>query len=116
MAAPAVLGYADSDAAVAHRIIGPLIVTFSVIAWWEETRLAGHANLLTGLALIVVPLLFGFDRVVALNSIGFGVVVAILSVIRGTYRPETFGGGWSVLWKPDKMPQPADRPDGKRTN
>lgn len=103
MAAPVVLGYAEHNAAVAHRIIGPLIVTFAVIAWWEETRLAGHANLVVGLALIMVPAFLGVSMAAIINSIGIGVVVAILSLIRGTYRPETFGGGWSVLWNEDKL-------------
>lgn len=116
MAAPAVLGFAETTAAPAYRIIGPLIVSFAVVAWWEETRPVGQANLLTGLALLVVPFVLGFGMVALVNSMVVGVAVAALSRVWGTYRPETFGGGWSVLWNTERLekyskpahPPPAD--------
>jgi hypothetical protein len=115
MVAPAVLGYTGTALSTAHRIIGPLIVTFAVIAWWEETRLAGHANVLTGVALIIVPLLIGSGTGALINSIVVGVVVAALALVRGTYRPETFGGGWSVLWYTDRLPRSGKPHDEQHT-
>jgi hypothetical protein len=103
MVSPAVLGFAGTSAAPAYRIIGPLIVSFAVVAWWEETRPVGRANLLTGLALIVVPFVMEFGMVALVNSLVVGVAVAALSQVWGTYRPETFGGGWSALWNTERL-------------
>jgi hypothetical protein len=60
------------------------------VAWWEETRPVGQANVLTGLALIIVPFVLGFGTVALIHSIVAGVAVLALARVWGTYRPETF--------------------------
>lgn len=105
MAAPAVLGFVGTPIETAHYIIGPIIVSFAVIAWWEETRPAGRVNVLTGLALVVVPFLIGAGMAATVNSVLVGSVVMVLAFRLSDYHPEKFGGGWSVLWQPDRLQQ-----------
>lgn len=96
MAAPAVLGY-GVPAETSDRIVGPLIATFAVVAWWEATRGARWANLPLGLWLIASPWILGYDSLsITLHSMMAGAVVAGLSTIRGTVN-QRFGGGWRAL-------------------
>lgn len=103
MASPSILNYTGGAAAIDHRIVGPLVVSFAVIAWWEITRPARWVNLPLGLWLIISPLVFRFDDTESINSIVVGVLVALLTLVRGTYRTERFGGGWLSLWHPDVL-------------
>lgn len=98
MAAPAVLGY-DSPAADNDRIFGPAIATFAIVAWWETTRAVARWNLPLGLWLIAAPWILGYSATAAtVNSMAVGLLVAVLSLVMGTFRPERFGGGWSAIW------------------
>ncbi len=100
MAAPAIFGYTNSVAATNQRIIGPIVVSFAVIAIWEETRPARKVNLLMGIALVLSPLLIAsYGMLPTIISVTAGVLIALFSLVQGTYRPERFGGGWSVLWE-----------------
>ncbi len=99
MAAPAVLGYA-APAQTNDRIIGPVIATFAIVAWWEATRPAGRWNLPLGIWLLLAPWVLGYGGTTAIvHSLVVGALVAGLSLVRGQYRPEKFGGGWSALWQ-----------------
>ena len=60
-----------------------------------ETRRRAQMILLGALALAVI--IVAVTAVV--NSLVVGLLVAGLSLVRGQYRPEKFGGGWSVLWQ-----------------
>lgn len=100
MAAPTVLGYTDTVAATNHRIVGPIVVSFAVIAMWEATRPVHWVNLPLGIWLLISPLVFGgYGSAPLINSVVVGALVAVCALVRGTYRPERYGGGWSVLWK-----------------
>lgn len=97
MAAPAVLDY-GVPAQTNDRIVGPVIATFAIVAWWEATRVVRLWNLPVGLWLIVAPWILGYGTLPALNSLGVGVLVMGLACVRGTVEG-TFGGGWSALWR-----------------
>lgn len=97
MAAPSVLGYAgiatDND-----HIVGPVIATFAMIAWWECTRPVRLWNIPLGAWLIVAPWVLGYnDNQILLNSSLVGILVILFSTFRGKVEG-TFGGGWSSLW------------------
>lgn len=96
MAAPDALGYGD-PARTNDHIIGPLIVSFAMIATSEVTHSARWVNVLLGLWLAVAPLL-GYPFRIAMHSVVIGLVVAACSLVRGTIKDHV-GGGWSVLWK-----------------
>ena len=97
LAAPAVLGYGD-PARTNDRIVGPLAASLAAIAVWEVTRPLRWANLAFGLWLLAAPWLLNYETTATVNSTLTGVLFAALSLVRGTYRPERFGGGWAALW------------------
>ena len=97
MAAPGVLGYGD-PARTNDHIIGPLIVSFAMIATSEVTRPVRWINVVLGLWLVVAPLWLGYAGHVRLHSIAIGLFVAALSCMRGQLH-ERIGGGWRVLWQ-----------------
>jgi hypothetical protein len=112
MAAPAILGY-SGPANTNQRIVGPIAVSFAVIACWEVTRQARWTNLVLGVWLIVAPLVLSHETSAGITSIASGVLLALFSLVRGRYRPERFGGGWSALWKRDALE--AKQTDNSRT-
>lgn len=98
MAAPAVLGY-GGPAATNDRIVGPLAVTFSLIAIWEATRGLRWGNLLLGLWLLAAPwLLDGFAPRAVLASLAAGALLAAFALVKGRIS-QRFGGGWAALWR-----------------
>lgn len=100
MAAPGVFGYANSTAAAVDRLVGPVVATFAIVAWWEHTRSVGRWNTVLGAWLVVSPWILGYASTAAtVNSMICGVPIAGLALVVGTYRPERFGGGWGALWK-----------------
>lgn len=96
MAAPAVLDY-GVPAQTNDRIVGPVIATFAIVAWWEATRAVRLWNLPVGVWLVLAPWVLGYGTLPTLNSLGVGVLVMGLACVRGTVEG-TFGGGWSALW------------------
>ncbi len=97
MAAPAVLGY--SGAAQANdRIVGPLVASCAIIAWWQITRGLRWLNVLLGAWLLLAPWVLGYQQSsTAINSMIAGAVIVALSLVKGkTDKP--FGGGWRALF------------------
>lgn len=100
MIAPPVLSY-GVPAQTNDRILGPVIATFAVVAWWEATRAVGHWNLPLGLWLLIAPWALGYETTIAIaNSLVVGALVAGLSLVRGSIEGR-YGGGWRALWRPD---------------
>lgn len=98
MAAPAVLGYGD-PADTNDRIVGPLAVTFAIIAIWEVTRALRWLNLALGLWLLAAPwLLGGYPADATVNSLAAGALLALFSLVRGKMQQE-YAGGWPSLWR-----------------
>lgn len=96
MAAPAILGYAGTDADV-HRIVGPVVASLAFVAMWDHVRPLRWANLSLAAALLVAPLVFDFAAVAIANGVAVAVALAALAFVRGDIEGE-FGGGWSALW------------------
>ena len=104
MASPAILGFSD-DKTIADNahIIGPLIASFSVIAWWEITRSVKYFNLLPALWLLLAPWILGYSQTTAIiNDMVIGAAVLGLSLVKGKVEG-TYGGGWTAIWKKDTL-------------
>lgn len=100
MAAPAVLGY-GGVASTNHRIVGPIVAAFAVIAIWEVTRSLRWINVPLGAWLVVAPLVLGYPALDALiNGLVVGLLIVAMATVRGNITQQ-FGGGWSVLWRSD---------------
>ena len=97
MAAPAILDYGGM-AAKNGRIVGPLAVSFGIIAISEATRPARWVNVPLAIWLLLAPWLFDYGTVPLLNSLGTGLALLPLAFVAGQIK-ERFGGGWSALWR-----------------
>ncbi|HJT81521.1 MAG TPA: SPW repeat protein [Chthoniobacterales bacterium] len=98
MAAPAVLN-SSASAATNDRIIGPVVASFSIIAMWQVTRSLRWLNLPLGVWLVMAPFALGYISTAAgWNSVGIGIVVAVLSFVPGSSK-HRLGGGWPSLWR-----------------
>jgi hypothetical protein len=94
MASPDVMGY-NGPARTNHHIVGPLLVSFGMIALAESMRSTRWVNVGLGLWLVVAPFILSYH---ALHSSILGTAIVGLSLIEGT-RTEKLGGGWPRLWK-----------------
>jgi hypothetical protein len=98
MVAPDLFNFGKTISTNGH-IIGPLLVTFSIIAMSESTRNVRMLNLPLGAWLLFAPWMFAYDTPAALISdYTVGVLTLILSLVK-LKRTKEFGGGWSSLWK-----------------
>lgn len=98
MIAPGIFQYSSAAADNGH-IAGPIIVTFSIVAIWEATRVVRKWNLPVGIWLLAAPWILGYDNTIAIISdMGVGVLVLIFASIQGKIT-QKFGGGWSSLWQ-----------------
>ncbi|WP_276499242.1 SPW repeat protein [Pontibacter litorisediminis] len=104
MASAAILGYNDIKIITDNEhIVGPVIASFAIVSWWEATRVVRLYNVPLGLWLLLAPWVLGYDNTTAtVNSMVVGALVTGLSFIKGKIE-ETYGGGWSALWKSDSM-------------
>jgi hypothetical protein len=89
MAAPTVLGLTSLSADVLH-VLGPVIVTVTVVATAEPVRAVRYLDLPLGLAVALVPWLTGVPVPQAVLVTLTGVAVAGLSLRRGQVR-QTYG-------------------------
>lgn len=99
MAAPAVLGY-GKPAATSDHIAGPLAATFACIAIWEVTRGVRWINVSIGVWVALAPWILGSSGAGQLNGVLTGIAIAGLSCLGGKIE-QSFGGGWSALWRSD---------------
>lgn len=105
MAAPAVEGYTGTGAADLHRITGPLIASFALVALWPATRELRWVNLVLGAITAAGPLLLAHPLRATLVGVitGIGVMAATPA---GGPDPDERGNGWAGLFptrgqKPD---------------
>ena len=83
MLSPGVLGI-NQPAADVDYIVGPLLITFSIISMSEVTRHLRFANIALGFTLLVTPVWAeGFSFIGAVNDVFFGVLVMVLSLRKG---------------------------------
>ena len=98
--APWLLGYGESASQNGY-IIGPVIITFSVVAYWEATRVVRKWNWPLAAWLLVAPWILDYNSDAAIISdMAIGIIVLVFSSVRGKIE-QGYGGGWSSLWKED---------------
>ena len=98
MSAPAVLGY-GVPAETNDHVVGPLVASFAIIAWWQVTRGLRWINVVLGLWLIAAPWVLGYSEWrVTINSMLAGGLIALLSLVKGKVD-KRFGGGWRELFR-----------------
>jgi hypothetical protein len=82
-----------------NYIIGPLVITFSVISLWDINRKAIRANILLGIWLLVALFLFDFTKTIAFFSNGAcGSFIILFSSIKRKALGK-YGGGWKSLFQ-----------------
>lgn len=115
MSAPDVLVY-EGSARMNDHIVGPLVVSFAVVAMAETTRSLRWVNVALGTWLFLAPLFLRYELTVAIHSVLLGILIAGLSVVRAPIH-ERLGGGWAALWDPfllnaqiERYPDHRDRP------
>jgi hypothetical protein len=82
------------------RIIGPLVITFSVIALWECTDRIVLLNLLMGLWLLVAPWILGYENNTGIiNDLISGGLIVLTTISIKYQRKHQYGGGWIVLFR-----------------
>ena len=98
MAAPALLDYSKIAADNGH-IVGPIVATFSIIAYWEVTRGMRRWNYPFAIWLLAAPWILGYENFVAMVSdMLCGIGILVFASRRGKVA-SAFGGGWHSLWK-----------------
>lgn len=98
MAAPGILAYDKAGANSCH-IVGPVIATFAIIAFWEATNGVRKFNYPLGAWLVIAPWILGYSSTATIvNDMACGILV-ILFASFGMKMENTYGGGWKVLWK-----------------
>jgi hypothetical protein len=98
MVAPFALGYAGTLAGRQDRIIGPLAVTFAIIAVFGVTRPVGRLVIPLGVWLLVSPWLLGFDAPATWNSMISGTALLLFALPSAANR-HAYGGGWRMCWR-----------------
>lgn len=79
------------------RIVGPLVISASVVAMWGATRGLRWLNVPLGAWLLVAPWLFHFGTAALVTSLAAGVLLIGLAFAAGEVEA-AFGGGWSALF------------------
>jgi hypothetical protein len=97
MAAPDLLGYGGAARTNDH-IVGPLIVTFAMIAISESVRSVRRVTSILGIWLILSPIVFDYSMLQTMHSLLIGILVVLMARMRGSLK-ERFGGGWTDLWR-----------------
>ena len=96
-AAPDILRY-DAPARTHDHIVGPLIITFAMIAMSESTRPVRWINVLLGNWLVIAPVIFDYSIAQALHSQALGIGIALTALVKGS-MVERFDGGWTMVWR-----------------
>ena len=104
MAAPGIFGFSKTMADNDH-IVGPVIATFAIIAFWECTRVVRTYNIPLGAWLLLAPWVLGYDNTIAIvNDMVVGGLVIGFSLVKGKIE-QRYGGGWSAIWKSNALHQ-----------
>lgn len=98
MVAPALFDYNQALANNNH-IVGPLIITFAVIALWDINRQVRLANVVTGGWLIIAAFIFSAPATLylILQAIAGALIIAF-ALVKGK-EAHQYGGGWRSLWQ-----------------
>jgi len=98
MMAPDIFGFGKTIANNDH-IVGPLLITFSVIAMSESVRNVKMLNLPLAAWLLFAPWILGYENSLAFASdYTVGVLTLVLTLVKQRRR-HSFAGGWGVLFR-----------------
>jgi hypothetical protein len=98
MVSPAFLQM-NQQAANNNHIVGPLAITFSVVALWEINRNAVKANVIIGVWLMIALFLLPYNAFpVIFSNVSSGLALVLLSLKKRTAK-QNFGGGWRSLFQ-----------------
>lgn len=100
MFAPAVLGYGD-PAAANDRIFGPIGAAFAFVAIWGVLRSLRWGTMPVGVWLVVSPFVIGYGIPEATVSSVLAGAVMMATAPLGAEVSESYGGGWSALFRPE---------------
>jgi len=82
-------------------IVGPVIVTFAMVAWWQCTRGVREFNIPLAFWLLVSPWLLGYENEIPVFSdMATGLLVLLFSQVKGKTNVK-YGGGWHSLLTSD---------------
>lgn len=83
-----------------NRTIGPLVITFSVIALWECTDRIVLLNLLMGVWLLIAPWILSYENNIGtVNDLISGGLIILTTLSIKFPRKHQYGGGWSFLFR-----------------
>jgi hypothetical protein len=82
-----------------NHIVGPLVITFSVISLWDINRNVIKANIILGIWLIVALFVLDFTKTIAFYSNGACACFLIILSSINTPSKAKFGGGWRSLFQ-----------------
>jgi hypothetical protein len=86
-----------------NYIVGPLVISFSIISLWKINRNAIKINILPGAWLLVALFAIRYNNTIVFFSNGCcGVIIIIVSAIK-TKMISSFGGGWRSLFQHDPL-------------
>ena len=96
MASPAVFDY-HGTSRINDLVVGPIAVTFAIIAICEVTRVVGRANVVLGAWLVIAPWVLGYGSAIpVINEFVVGITMVALAMTRAKTRA-SLGGGWRSL-------------------
>jgi hypothetical protein len=95
MIAPAVIGYSGAPAQLDY-IMGPVAASIGYIAASEILRGLRYLNIITGAALLAIPLILSFAGPATICNLATGAALICCSLVRGRLNKH-FGGGWVSL-------------------
>jgi len=96
MISPGVIPFTQTEANNNH-IVGPIAFAIAVISLWECNRNARWLNIITGTWLVMSPIIFRFQTNAFLIDIIAGILLILLSLVKGKIEHQ-FGGGWRSLF------------------
>lgn len=97
MVTPAILKF-NKVAANNNHIVGPLVITFAVISFWEINRNVRLFNIVTGCWLILSPFIVAFSSEALVTDIASGIAIIIFSLFKSKIKSR-YGGGWRSLFQ-----------------
>lgn len=97
MAAPAVWWFPE-DASNNNYIAGPLVITFAMIAITDVGRSMRWFNVPLACWLTISPFILDYDGPALPVNVLLGVVIGVLSLVKGKVS-QRFGGGWRSLFQ-----------------
>ncbi|WP_456866232.1 SPW repeat domain-containing protein [Galbibacter sp. BG1] len=97
MISPSLLDFNDMSKNNAH-IVGPIVITFSIIGISGATRNVRLWNFPLAFWLLVSPWILNYENHISiLHHVVSGILILFFCTIKGKITRK-YGGGWSALW------------------